>query len=269
MSSGGRERSATPLPLRVARSARLSVHLVEGLLTTTIVFPLVGRRRRNAIIRRWSQRLLRVLRIEARVHGHHAEAPDGNVLIVANHVSWVDIFALLALKPSRFVAKAELRRWPLVGRLIEGVGTLFIERGRRRQAHAINRRATEALARGDVIAIFPEGTTTDGTTVLPFYGSLLQPIVDAGGHVQPIAIRYREPSGAPSDAPAYVGDTSFLASFWRITGERSLVVELHLAPPLPARARHRRDLAQEAERAIRMALRAHDSVLDRSADRRA
>ena len=265
----GGEHTTTPLPFRLARSARLSVHLLVGLLTTRVVFALVDAPRRAALIQRWSQRLLRMLRVEARVHGHAPGALDGNVLIVANHVSWLDIFALLALKPSRFVAKAELRQWPVVGLLIEGVGTLFIERGERRHTHAINRRAAEALAGGDVIAIFPEGTTTDGTTVLPFHGSLLQPIVDAGGQVQPIAIRYREPSGAPSDAPAYVGETSFIESFWRITGERALVVELHLAPALPARARHRRELAREAEHAIRTALRAPGPAPDRRACPRA
>ena len=259
----------TPLPFRVARTARLSVHLLEGLLTTSLVFPVVDVRRRQALIRRWSQRLLRMLRVESRIHGRPPAALDGNVLIVANHISWLDVFALLALKPARFVAKAELRRWPLVGLLIKGVGTLFIERGERRHTHALNRRAAEALARGDVIAIFPEGTTTDGTTVLPFHGSLLQPIVDAGGHVQPIAIRYRERSGAPSDAPAYAGDTSFIESFWHIVGERALVVELHIAPQLPARARPRRELAREAAHAIRTALRAPGPAPDRRAGPRA
>jgi 1-acyl-sn-glycerol-3-phosphate acyltransferase len=254
--------------VRIARSARLCVHLLEGLLTTSFVFPLVDARRRRALIRRWSQRLLRMLRVEPRIHGHVPVTSAGNVLIVANHVSWLDIFALLALRPARFVAKAELRRWPLAGRLVEGVGTLFIERGRRHHAHAINGKAAQALARGDVIAIFPEGTTTDGATVLPFHASLLQPIVDAGGHVQPIAIRYREPSGAPNAAPAYAGDTSFIESLWRITGERALVVELHVASPLPARDRHRRELAREAEHAIRTALRLPDPAPGRRDDPR-
>jgi len=247
-------RRRTPFPLRLARSARLTLHLLEGVLTTGFVFPWVGTPRRHALIRRWSRRLLRMLRIEARIHGLPAGDLAGNVLIVANHISWLDIFVLNALQPSRFIAKAELRRWPVVGRLITGVGTLYVERERRRHTHMVNRHAAEALARGDVIAIFPEGTTTDGTIVLPFHGSLLQPIVEAEGRVQPIAIRYREPGGRHNDAPAYVGETSFIESFWRITGERSLVVEVHLVPALPARGRHRRELARAAEHAIRTVL---------------
>jgi 1-acyl-sn-glycerol-3-phosphate acyltransferase len=195
-----------------------------------------------------------MLKVEARVHGLPDGGLPGNLLIVANHISWLDIFVLNTLQPSRFIAKAELRRWPLVGGFIANVGTLFIERDRRRHTHSIKRDAAEALARGDVIAIFPEGTTSDGSMVLPFHSALLQPIVDTGGHVQPVAIRYRTMSGEHNGAPAYVGETSLMESFWRITGERMQVVELHVTPPLPARARHRRELTRAAEAAIRLAL---------------
>ena len=251
-----RQRTVRPtsLPVRVLRSARLGLHVVEGVATTLVVFPWIGLPRRRAIIRRWSIRMLRMLRVEARFHGVPEGGLPGNLLIVANHISWLDIFVLNTLQPARFVAKAELRRWPIVGWLSASVGTLFVEREQRRHARSINHQAAEALARGDVVAIFPEGTTTDGTTMLAFKGSLLQPIVDTEGHVQPIAIRYRDAAGRQSVAPAYVGETSFMASFWRVTAERSLVAELHLVAALPARARHRRELARAAENVIRTAL---------------
>jgi 1-acyl-sn-glycerol-3-phosphate acyltransferase len=254
MSDPRQSRQPTPLPLRVARSVRVTAHVFAGLATTLVVFPFVAPPRRQALTRRWSQRLLRMLRIEARIHGLPESGLEGNVLIVANHISWLDIFVLNSVQPARFVAKAELARWPVVGRLITGAGTLYIERERRRDTRQVNHRAAEALARGDVIAIFPEGTTTDGRTVLPFHGSLLQPIVDAAGRVQPIALRYRDAAGEHSDAPAYVGETTFLQSLWRVLGERTLVVEMHLAPPLHAHARHRRELSRAAEAAIRTAL---------------
>jgi 1-acyl-sn-glycerol-3-phosphate acyltransferase len=247
-------RARARLAVRALRAARAAVHLALALATTTLVFPWVDVRARQRLIRRWSRRLLGILGVEAQFHGVPAHGLPGNVLIVANHVSWLDIFVLNALQPARFVAKAGLRRWPVVGRLVRGVGTLFVERERRHDAHRVNRHAAEVLAGGDVVAIFPEGTTTDGRSVLPFHGSLLQPIVDAGGHVQPIAIRYRSAAGEPSDAPAYVGETSFLASFWRTVGEPALVAELYVGAPLPARARHRRELARAAESAIRTAL---------------
>lgn len=246
--------TATPPALRLYRSARVTAHVIEGLLTTALVFPWLGVPRKQALIRGWSNRLLRMLKIELRVHGLPDGGLPGNLLVVANHISWLDIFVLNTLQPSRFIAKSEMRRWPVVGRLIVGVGTLFIERDRRRHTHHINRHAADVLARGDVIAIFPEGTTSDGTRVLPFHSSLLQPIVDAGGHVQPVAIRYRKVTGEHNEAPAYVGETSLMESFWRVTGEREQIVELHVAAALPAQGRHRRDLTRAAESAIRMVL---------------
>jgi 1-acyl-sn-glycerol-3-phosphate acyltransferase len=246
-------RRRTPFPLRVYRCIRVTVHVLEGVATTAFVFPQIDLLRRQALIRRWSQRLLAMLGVETRLEGAPV-AGFSNVLIVANHISWLDIFVLNALQPSRFIGKSEIRRWPLVGHLVAGCGTLFLERGRRRDAHRVNQHARDVLTAGETIAIFPEGTTTDGTTVLPFHGSLLQPVVDSHGHVQPIAIRYRGPDGAPSDAAAYVGDTSLIGSLWRLLGERTLIVELTLAPALAANARHRRDLSREAENAIRAAL---------------
>ena len=134
-----------------------------------------------------------MLKVEARVHWRHDGEMPANVLIVANHISWLDIFVLSSLQPARFIAKADLRRLPIAGRLIANVGTLFIERERRRDTHTVNRHTVEALTRGDVVAVFPEGTTSDGTGLLKFHSSLLQSAVDAKGHVQPIAIRYRTP----------------------------------------------------------------------------
>ena len=244
---------------------RTVVHLFRGLAVVLFVFPSLDAQARRVRMRRWSRRLLHLLNVDIRMAGALGHP---NVLVVANHVSWLDIFSLHSVGPVRFIAKSEIARWPVLGRLVGGVGTLFIERARRRDTHRVNQEVARALAEGDIVAVFPEGTTTDGTELLPFKGSLLQPVVDAAGHVQPVAIRYRNRDGTPSTVPAYT-DNSFVASFWSICGERSLVVEMVAAAPLPARGRHRRDLAREAEDAIRSALElpARGSGPDRRADR--
>ena len=244
----------TPVPVRVVRTARVVVHVVGGLATTLFVFPWVAMPTRQTLIRKWSRQFLGMLNVEARVHCRHDGDMPANVLIVANHISWLDIFVLNSLQPARFIAKSDIRRWPVVGRLIANVGTVFIERERRRDTHNVNRHAVEALVRGDLVAVFPEGTTSDGTGLLKFHSSLLQSAVDAKGHVQPIAIRYRTPDDEHCMAPAYVGELSLVGSFWRVTGERRITAELHVMPAFPARDAHRRELSRAAEDAIRTAL---------------
>jgi 1-acyl-sn-glycerol-3-phosphate acyltransferase len=240
-------------PVRIYRYVRTCVHVGAGIATTLFVFPLVSATRKRWLVKRWSVRLLRILAVDAQVRGD-VGARGGNILVVANHISWLDIFVLNSVHPVRFVAKSELAGWPVVGAMIRGAGTLFIERTSRRDTHRINQTVSQVLASGDVVAIFPEGTTTDGLELLPFKSSLLQPIVDARGHVQPVAIRYSDPAGTRSLVPAYVGETSFAESFWRVCGERALTVELIALPALAADAGHRRDLARAAEASIRMAL---------------
>ncbi|MEP6941408.1 MAG: lysophospholipid acyltransferase family protein [Betaproteobacteria bacterium] len=250
--TGATRAGRAPLALRLLRYLRVSIHVFQGIGTTAFVFPMVALPRRRELIKRWSVKLLRIMNIDSRVRGIPSWA--GNVLVVANHISWLDIFVLNTIEPGRFIAKAELASWPLVGHLIAGCGTLFLDRSSRRDAHRINEQARSVLAAGDTITIFPEGTTTDGTTLLAFHGSLLQPVVDAAGDVQPIAIRYCNQDGTYNATPAYVGDTTFMASFWRVLGERRLVVEVTLPPPIPAAGRHRRQLSEQAQRAISAAL---------------
>ena len=261
----------TPAWARITRFCRVVAHLAGGLATTVFVFPWVGPSRKRALIRRWSRQLLQMLNVRRRVVWQHEGGMRGHVLIVANHVSWLDIFVLNAQQPARFIAKAELARLPVIGSLCRNAGTLFIERERRRDTHAVNRHTVEALTRGDLVAVFPEGTTSDGTRLLKFHSSLLQPIVDARGVVQPIAIRYRTPDDEYSDAPAFVGDLTMVGSLWRLTGERSLVAEITILPQLPAAERTRRELSNAAAAAIQTVLAspARAMALDRRGDRRA
>ena len=237
---------------RAWRAARVALHGVEGLVTTLCVFPFASIERKRGLVQRWSARLLSLLHIDARERGS-IDAPQGNVLVVANHVSWLDIFVINAQQPARFVAKADLAHWPLVGTLIRGSGTIFVERARRSDTRRVNERATQALLGGDVVAVFPEGTTTDGSGLLRFHASLLQPIIESNGRVQPVALRYTDVAGARSMAPTY-GDESFAVSFWRVCGERRLFVDVIATPPIAATATHRRELARVAEDAIRTAL---------------
>lgn len=247
------DRDTTPAPLRLYRYLRLLSHLLAGLLTVALLFPLYTRERRWRAIQRWAAGILAILNVTVEVRG---ALPRGTraLLGVANHVSWLDIYVMHANWRVRFVAKSEVRDWPAIGWLSARTGTLFIHRGRHRHAAEINRAIHEAFATGDAIAVFPEGTTTDGTELRRFHASLLQPAVDEKALVVPVALRYRSADGAIDTAPSYVGDTSLMESIATIVSRRRLLAELSFLEPIDGDGRNRRELAAIAQAAIARAL---------------
>jgi 1-acyl-sn-glycerol-3-phosphate acyltransferase len=261
---------------RLWRLPALIALLLGGLATVFGVFPLVGVARREWIIATWSRWLMRACGAEVRecaapgaeplsaLCGRHG-AGAGRLLL-ANHVSWLDIFAIDSLAPASFAAKAEIASWPLAGTLVARAGTVFIERGRRHAVHGVIQRMGEKLAAGLRAAVFPEGTTSDGRRLLPFHGNLLQAALNTGTPMVPIGLRYVDTDGEPSHATMFVGDTTFLASLWRITGHPKLVVEVHVLPPLaPGERPTRQEVARAARAAIaaRLGLALDDTVPDR------
>jgi len=241
-----------PLALRLARVVRLAAHLVRGLVTVRS-FRNRDPHHQDRVAQRWSRRLLAILNVRLRVHNAPANGAPGT-LIVANHVSWLDIFALYAAVPGVFVAKSEIARWPVLGDLVARAGTIFIERGRGRHASRTNERIVAALTSGRRVVVFPEGTTTDGSKVKRFHAALLQPAINANALVQPVALRYTDGRGARSDAAVYVGDTSLVESLRRILSARRLEVELCFEPAIAPGEHDRRSLAQSAHAAITRAL---------------
>ncbi|TSE18831.1 1-acyl-sn-glycerol-3-phosphate acyltransferase [Tepidimonas alkaliphilus] len=240
-----------PWPQALLRALRLLGHVLRGLWTVRHHFPRWDEAERARRVQDWARRLLELLGVRLRVHG--APPPQGS-LVVANHVSWLDIMAVDAVRPCRFIAKADVHRWPLLGALVAGAGTLFIERTSRRDALRVVHLAAERLQAGDVLAFFPEGTTSDGSTVLPFHANLLQAALATGRPVVPLGIAYRHASAPQQrhDAPVYVGDMTLLASLWRVLRAPDLAVELHWGAPQTAQGRDRRvwaaDLRAEVAR---------------------
>jgi 1-acyl-sn-glycerol-3-phosphate acyltransferase len=193
------------------------------------MFPSATPERRRALRQRWSQRLLDIVGIEVRQSG---EAVESGAMLVANHVSWVDIFVINAITPAAFVSKAEVRKWPAIGWLAATNDTLFLRRGSRGHARIVSREIADVLETGQVVALFPEGTTTDGSHVLHFHGALLQPALDAHRPIQPLALRYRRPDGSFTNAAAYWGDMSLLQCIANLVAEPAIIVEAALLPPV-------------------------------------
>lgn len=239
-------------PRAVLRLAAAAGLVLLGLLTVVFVYPFRAAPRRLALKQRWSQRLIRWLGMELRVAG---DIPARG-LIVANHISFIDIFAINAVAPSAFISKDDVRRWPLIGFLAARTDTIFLERGSRSAAQRTRENLVEHLRAGTRVALFPEGTTSRGDLVRPFHAALLQSAIDAGVEVVPVALRYRDGNGGRSEAAAYVDDMSLVDCLRAIAAAERLVVVVEVLPALSVAGSDRRHLAAHAHRVIAHAVHA-------------
>ncbi len=244
--------------MQVRRSlgmVRVVLHLVRGAVTMAVVLPFTGEAGRRRIVQAWSAGVLRIFGLDLEVEG----VPPGQqnvrpLLLVGNHISWIDIYAFLTVAEIRFVAKSEVRSWPLIGWFAHNLGTIFVVRDRPRDAIRVGSEIRAALAAGEVVCVFPEGTTTDGSVVLPFSSVLLHSAVETGVDVQPVSIAYQRPDGQPCTRTAFTGDTTLVGSIWALTaGERS-TVRLSFLDAMPSVGAERRALARAAEDAVRSSL---------------
>jgi len=230
------------------RLLRSALHVLHGMWVMAVHFPRLDAAGRHARIRWWSAGLLRHVGMTVRVRG---TPHSGATLLVCNHISWIDIAAIHAAAPhARFVSKADVQRWPLLGWLIRGAGTLFIERERKRDALRVVHAMSDALKAGDTVAVFPEGTTGAGRELLPFHANLLHAAVTTCTPVQPVALRYADGQQAFSSAVEFLGATTLLQSIWRVVSAQGLQAHVDLLPALSSEQADRRALADELQAMI-------------------
>lgn len=241
--------SPTRQVLAAVRVLRTLGHVWAGLWMIRRAFPRLGLPERQQRVQAWSKKMLAIIGVSVRTGG---DVPaEGPLLVVCNHISWLDILVLNAVRPARFVSKADVKRWPLLGTLITGAGTLYIERENRRDAMRVVHHMVEALREGDVLAVYPEGTTGDGRELLPFHANVLQAPISASVPVQAMALAYLDAATHQrSDAPTYIGNTTLLASMWRTFSSPPLVAAVRLAAPELAQGRNRRAWAEDLRTVI-------------------
>jgi len=225
------------------RAWRVLAHLLSGLATIVWQFPRLTPAERDQRVQAWSSAMLLRLGVTLEVRG--TPPAIGPMLLVCNHVSWLDITVLHAAHHCRFVSKADVGRWPIVGRLATGVGTLFIERASRRDAMRVVHDMVQALRNDDILMVFPEGTTGDGAALLPFHANLIQAALSAPAPVQPVALRYLDPQGNTSQAASYIGDESLLGSIWRLLQARGLRAVVCFGQAQQSDGRDRRSWARD------------------------
>ena len=220
-------------------------HICQGVRMARGAFQRLDAAQQQRAVEQWAGEFLRLAGITLQVQG--AAPVQGPLLLVANHQSWLDIPTLHAARYCRFVAKAEIARWPAVGHLARAAGTLFVQRQVRRDTQRTMQAMVAALQQGDRLAVFPEGTVGNGRELLPFHGNMLQAAIDADTAVQPVALAFvQQATGAPSYIPceAYV-DEPMLYSLWRTLRSDGLVAIVHYGTPEKAQGRDRRVWAQQ------------------------
>ena len=219
--------------------ARALLHILVGFFTILLVFPRLSQAQKEIRIQVWSLKMLHCIAIKLVVTG--PPAANGPMLLIANHISWLDITSLHAARFCRFVSKADIKQWPFIGKLAIGIGTLFIERESRRDAMRVVHHMTESLRAGDVIGVFPEGTTSDGLTLLPFHANLFQAAIAANAPVQPVALQFVDrATGKHSAAPCYINDDTLVGSVWRTLCASNIAVLINFGQPQYAEGRDRR-----------------------------
>ncbi len=236
----------------IRRLGAVAGHVLHGVWVVAREFRTAGEVHRLMRIQWWARRLLHLLGVEVITEGG---AGAGGQLIVANHVSWLDIVAVHAACPrARFVSKADVRHWPVIGTLVDAAGTLYIERESKRDAMRVVHQMAAALQAGDAVAVFPEGTTGDGHALLPFHANLMQAAVATATPVQPLALRFSEPGHAVSPAAVYIGDTTLVQSLWNIARAQGLQVRVRYLPPVDPTGHDRRSLSRLLQDRISAAL---------------
>ena len=230
--------------------ARLVIHLLVGMAKVGVLFPFLDAAGRERRVQRWSRQLVAICGVKMAFDTARAAAPASPALIICNHVSWLDIFVINTLHPCRFVAKSDIRSWPLIGWLCDKTGTIFIARGKARDVRRIYEGLVKSIHDGERVAFFPEGTTAPQGTVLPFHANLFEAAIEAGVPVQPYAIRYLDADGGLHSSADFIDEMSFIDSVIAIMKSGGMTAELVRLPAIATEGAHRRELAKLAHDAI-------------------
>lgn len=232
---------------------QLTFEFFRATLVLWLLFPRLERDDKLRQIQRWAKNVLLILEVQVQCDGPPPATRAG--LMVANHLSWLDILVLQSLWPGVFVAKAEVRRWPLLGWMARACATIFVERSSRQSARRMIESALAALQQGYSVIAFPEGTSSDGSDLAHFHANIFESAIKAHSHVQPVTLRYQDAAtGRSSDAALFTGDMTLVASLRKVMAQSGIKARVQFGERIPARGQNRKSLALQAHRIIRARL---------------
>ncbi len=211
------------------RAIALALWLVWGLFLLGLVFPWLSLSRRLRVHSWWSSWLLYWCGVQVDYHGQPERQRP--VLFVLNHVSWLDIFVLNKMRATSFIAKSDIRHWPLIGWLVTGAGTVYIERGQRQAIKQVAAQMQSRFEQSQSVGLFPEGTTSDGFTVRPFHASLFETALSTQVDIQPVALRFFD-GQQRSTRVAFIGEQSLVMNIWMLLSQSGVRVECVFLDPL-------------------------------------
>lgn len=232
------------------RLFRVLMHVFAGVLTCAVIFPFIAAPKRDALVRRWSLQLLGLCKVRVKILDRRGGQIVDHALIIANHVSWLDIFVINSWQACHFVAKSDIRQWPIAGWLSAQAGTIFLARGKQREVRRIYEGLVHQLKDRKRIAFFPEGTTGAQGGILAFHANLFEAAIEAQLPILPFAVRYVDAQGQLHPAAEFIGEMTFAQSMKLILEADEIIAELIQLPSIPTDGAHRRDVAQVAREAV-------------------
>ncbi len=229
---------------------RLAAEITRGGLILWLQFPRLGRDGRLVEIQRWAQNILQILEIEVQCDGVRG-APHA-ALVVANHLSWLDVLVVQSLMPGVFVAKSEVRHWPLIGSMAAACATIFVDRSSRQSARTMVDGTLAAFAQGYSVVAFPEGTSSDGSDLAAFHANIFEGAIKAQTQIQPLTLRYvHAHSGLPSKEALFIDDMTLASSLRSVLKSSSIRSHVHVGGAISSLGHNRKSLAHQAHQSIR------------------
>ncbi len=213
----------------LVRVIALVLHVILGLFIAFAFYGWISKPKREWVLRTWSRCLMKTTGVKVISEGY--PIMEGPVMLTANHVSWIDIFIINSQRATAFIAKSEIRQWPVIGWLVAAAGTIFIQRGSRQAVVEINQTLSNHFNEGTCIGLFPEGTTSDGLTVLHMFSGLLEGAMKAQVPIQPVALLFSY-QGQRSGRVAFVGEQTLVANIWVLLSSKDVSVTVRFLPPV-------------------------------------